>query len=485
MQPTTGPNRRSIVALMLTLALIGSACGSRRSVEEIAAASASAAAGPVERGAGVAGGSTADSDDAASPAVEGDTRSPSSPTRSGVSTVGPSTGSGSTSPTGDATTGGGAAGTTGGGGAPAPGTGEIVIASVGSYSGIPGSVFAEAPLTVQGWARSVNEGGGIGGRTVKVLVLDDQGDLSRHQTLVRRAVEEQGVIAFVASHAPLTGSASVDYLNQQGVVTIGGQGTDAWFSTSAVHFSVTAVGADLNYLYAAAIKRFADSEGLNNYGVIYCVESASCSEFADSTSRFAEELGMNVVYKQGASIAQPDFTSECLSARNQGVEVLNVGLDGNSLRRLAGACARQSFRPNYFQPSEGLENNMLGDPNLDGTITGSPIFPVTLGGTPAADRIRAEIDRYIGDVDNLLLVAQAWISAMALERALRDVVGDVDRSDVLTGLRTISNEDFGGLTAPITYTEANKNPPICYWVVAIVDGEMTRPDGLERQCRSR
>jgi len=44
---------------------------------------------------------------------------------------------------------------------------------------------------------------------------------------------------------------------------------------------------------------------------------AFCSEWPIASTRPAK-LGLDVVYTTQASVAQPDFTAECLNARNAG-----------------------------------------------------------------------------------------------------------------------------------------------------------------------
>src|SRR5207253_75515 len=98
----------------------------------------------------------------------------------------------------------------------------------------------------------------------------------------------------------------------------------------------------------------------------------------------AKALGFNHVYRARASIAQPDFTAECLSSRNAGVEVLLVALDQNSVARVAVACARQGFHPIFALPGQVVSDELAGDPNLAGAVGQSAVFPYVQSGTPAA-----------------------------------------------------------------------------------------------------
>ena len=45
------------------------------------------------------------------------------------------------------------------------------------------------------------------------------------------------------------------------------------------------------------------------------------------------------------SLTQPNFTAECLAARNAGLTFLMLGMDTNSERRVISSCAQQGYNP--------------------------------------------------------------------------------------------------------------------------------------------
>ena len=76
----------------------------------------------------------------------------------------------------------------------------------------------------------MNANGGIQGRPVKVIQVDDGGDPGKHAAAVRRLIREERVVAFIGNIAPFTFSAGVPLLEEAGVPAIGGDGADAaWF----------------------------------------------------------------------------------------------------------------------------------------------------------------------------------------------------------------------------------------------------------------
>src|SRR5258705_68015 len=165
---------------------------------------------------------------------------------------------------------------------PAPAAGKAspsTIGPVGPRAGIVGNVFGPGAKGVQVWVQDINRRGGVNGHQVRHVIADDGGDPSRHQALVKQLVEERGVIAFVGQNAPLSGGASVAYLNQKRVPVLGSEGGSSWFYGNPMFFPqfthtptlvTSTIGAG-----AAVVT------GKRKLGVISCVELHGCPDFYD------------------------------------------------------------------------------------------------------------------------------------------------------------------------------------------------------------
>ena len=224
-------------------------------------------------------------------------------------------------------------------GVPAPGgKGEIVIGSVGNYSGIPGTFMAPGSRTVQAWVKWVNGQGGVRGHPVRYVVADDGSDPARHQQLVREFVERRGVVAFVYNGYPLTGQASVRYLTDKRVPTVGSEGSGQWFNESPMYFAPFAHGHLLMESWLAGAAELLVPKNKKELGFVACQEVQFCHDAQAVWPGLAAKVGFNLAYSARVTLAQPSFTAECLGARNAGVQFFYVVSDGNSLHRLARDC---------------------------------------------------------------------------------------------------------------------------------------------------
>ena len=106
---------------------------------------------------------------------------------------------------------------------------DLVIGTIGNFSGP--SAQPEHLAGLQAWVNSVNASGGIKGRQIKLIVQDDQGDATKSQADIRQLVQVDHVLAIVSPEAGGTESGWASYVQQQHVAVIGGQAdTPVWFT---------------------------------------------------------------------------------------------------------------------------------------------------------------------------------------------------------------------------------------------------------------
>ena len=106
---------------------------------------------------------------------------------------------------------------------------EIRIGQTMPYSG-PASSFAAMGLTEASYYTMINDHGGIAGRRIKLISLDDGFQPNRTVEQTRRLVEQDDVLAIVGSLGTPTNAAVQRYLNQHKVPQL-------FISTGAARFA--------------------------------------------------------------------------------------------------------------------------------------------------------------------------------------------------------------------------------------------------------
>lgn len=264
---------------------------------------------------------------------------------------------------------------------------------------------------------------------------------------------------------------------------IGGDvSTDHWFS-NPMYFAGAAHSRVL--VYGAVAEAASKAKKL---AVLFCAEVQDCSNVAGWVKEGARDAGVEVVYEAKISLAQPDYTAECLQARNRGADAIFEAADPNTMGRLASSCSRQSYRPLYINTHVLQDANMSKLDGIEGGMVGTQgVAPWFLTDeTPGIRAYRTAIQKYAPQAKPAQSVVIGWAAGKLFESAVGRLGSTADRltsAETLRGLWQIKDETLGGLSVPITFGE-NQRPTIgrCWFADAVVDGRWVAPHGATPAC---
>lgn len=474
---------------LCALALVSSlpACGSSRSDGDFAAvyqSQGAGAGGPVVDGSGAVG--------AVTPGVGTGSGGVAAPT-SGPA-VGPPAGV-----AGPATTGGGAKPGAGGNSANSPGgsgnkggagTGTVTrgapirLASVGTLSGPIGASLGGGSKGAQAWAAAVNAAGGVAGHPIELFVADDGGDPARYRSIIADMVEDKKVIGFVHTAAALSGASGVSYLESKKVPVVGSEGGSAWFLTSPMHFPQQPTDTFQGKSFAGMMAAAGKSQGITKVGIIYCTEIQGCG--SSTRAEAFEGSGLEVVYRTAASLALPDYTAQCINARNADVQVLLLGMDTQSVQRIADSCTSVGFKPQWAAVPQVVSGVLTTKSNLEGLWAPATVAPWFETGLPGITEFVNATKRFAPGLDVGGSAMQGWVSGKLMQKAIERSDDPTTSAGLLQGLWSLKNEDLGGITLPLTFTKGAANNAAtlrgCWWDVRISNGKFVSPNKGKRTC---
>jgi branched-chain amino acid transport system substrate-binding protein len=448
--------------------MLAAACGHRMSHAELLAASRGTSnSGRSVTGGAAANGNAATDGTTGAGGVAADQSAQAATAANGaaVSGAGPA-GASNTAAPGTPSAGGTAAATC------APKCSPIVIGSVGNYSGIPGQTTIGGVRALQAWVAWINSRGGIKGHTVKLHVADDGGDPSRHRSLIQQMVEGEGAIAFVNNAAPLTGQASVDYVNAKKVPIVGG-GVDPWMYQSQYIFPQVTSGNAVIGTGMGTAAAFGGAKGQNKLGVIYCSDGiAVCDAVKNLAPGYAKQF------------AQPDYTAQCLAARDAGAQMLYVVLDNNGVQRLARSCTSIGYSPNYVLSQPSFSSTLASDPNLARTYGANLTAAASDASVPGIAEFQRVMSQFAPGLDLEGSPMLGWAAAKLFEIAAGSIDEPPTSAQLLAGLVKIQNNDLGGITIPLTFRQGQPAPVlVCWWQVQPKNGQFAKVEGTGRACK--
>jgi branched-chain amino acid transport system substrate-binding protein len=346
----------------------------------------------------------------------------------------------------------GTAGVTGGqgsGGAAVVGQASgdpILLGAVGTKSGLVGNALIGGFQGLSVWEKWVNAHGGVQGRPVKVIQVDDAADPGKHAAAVRKLIREDRVVAFIGNIAPFTFSAGVPLLEEAGVAAIGGDGADAaWFS-SPIAFPIN--GQTISRSRPAAIWALANLPQ-RKLASIYVSEAAAPAQLARNFNDQWTKGGGQVVMNAGVSIATPDFTGEVVQAKNSGADIVYAVLEKAACNRFMDAEQRQDYHPILIAPACTIENALghkaLTTNRLYGVGAARNAFANQLvtSGQKEAYAAGQRFDPSL-DLDGAFMFG--WLAGKLFEAAMAQPGAKLTPAGVIDALHKLPATDLGGLT---------------------------------------
>jgi branched-chain amino acid transport system substrate-binding protein len=459
------------VALAMTL-VVATACGSHLSRDALAKAN-----GALElQSAGARGGVVGGAGDASDPTAGADQALAGGGSASGGSAGGSASATGGSAKAG--TSGGTGSGSRTAGGAAAGTKGEVVFGSVGTSSGVLGAVSGPAPPAIKAWASWTNAHGGLAGHPVRVIVADAGGDPGKAQAIVRQFVEQDHVAAIFYDYMFTEKQAVLPYLEQKQVPLIGTIGGDTSGDHSPIDFNPL-LGPDQGDAWSFLLGVHTIVPEKKKLASFYCREANTCSVQEQSFKKLLPWEGMQLVYEAQVSLAQPDYTSEVLQAKNAGAEVILTLVDSQSVIRIAQAAHRQGWNVQLAGTYNLAQNLILqGSKDLEGLILTQRT--ASFQTSAKTQDYRDAMAQYqpgaaTGDLGEGVFVVGKMLAKLAPQWP--DKPGP---ADMMKSLYSLHGETLGGLLPGITFNQGDHvNVNLCMVPTVLRNGSFVAHDAAE------
>jgi branched-chain amino acid transport system substrate-binding protein len=357
-------------------------------------------------------------------------------------------------------------------------TGDIVIGSIGAYSGALASSEGGVPKVTAAWASTVNATGGLGGHKVQVINEDIGTTTGADLTAAQELIERDHVVAIFDFDTQ--DATWLPYAQSKGVPVIAL--TSAGLETSPDAFPITEAEKTLGYSLPSLAKTVGPK-----FGIVYCAEVASCGQLASIFAGAAEAQGMQVPVNVKVSSSEPDYTAVCQDLKSAGVDSYVVVTGGAVVVKIADQCRQEGVRASLVQDGGQAQNAWKTDPAFNGMHVTASLAPFFLDNTPAHKAYRDALSTYAANVANSSQDNQyseaAWLDGKLIEAALTKATSaPVTADTVKQGLYSLKGETLGGMIQPVTYTPGKPTLLGCYFSWTAQNGAFTAPNGDKYEC---
>lgn len=354
---------------------------------------------------------------------------------------------------------------------------EIVIGTIGTYSGPAASSVAPGLATLNAWNKDLNEKGGINGHKVRLVVKDDGGNATAALQAAKDLVSTEKVVAIVGD-ASLNDTTWADFISKSGVPVVGGSPQNVPFATNPDFFTV-----GTNYVAQSYGKLEQAKQAGSKVGSLFCAEAPVCAAISAVYNAFAPTLGLTVPVSQKVLATAPNFTGQCVALKDAGVQSYIADVGTATALSVVDQCHNLGVTARPIGSAGVITSDWLSHPGAQGARDIELAFPFFDASTPASAAYQAMLKKHnLGDGGGAS-ATYTYLAGKLFEKAVAAAgPGQVTNASVRRGLYALKGETLGGLTSPLTYTEGKPTLINCWFVVGIENKAFTTPQGLKPSC---
>ncbi|MDO8390359.1 MAG: ABC transporter substrate-binding protein [Actinomycetota bacterium] len=390
----------------------------------------------------------------------------------------------------------GATDTTGAPESTLPPKSPIVIGGTFDTSGLTG--VPESIKVVEAWATYINAMGGINGHPVELDIRDTAGDPAKAASQTTEVLANDPVLFLVQSSS--TEASQAEALIASGIPIMGAGYSPALWGGSIAAFGLEC-GPDapipcaasnvfpISTTFGAVVDEQvlgAQAAGATKLAVAACAEVEACSQAGPVFEATAKAVGIASVGTTKVSSTATDYSAECISWINQGVDFIQISGGASLAEGLYASCTDQGYTGIFGASAGSVSGKLI---TLDGITLAGGLngFPWFVDDPLVAEYTEAMKAGGVSDEGIHSPTATAlWSVLQLFAKANADLVDEPTAAIVLENMYTITDETLGGLIAPTTFYKDQPGPEKarnCFWPYILKDGEFTNPlGGLTVQC---
>ncbi len=360
----------------------------------------------------------------------------------------------------------------------------LQIGFICSCTGPEASTISQTAPAAQAWASWTNAHGGIDGHKVHITVKDDGYNPATSLSDAQTLVEEDHVLAIIDNSDEDQAWAS--YAKEQGVPVLGDTDTVAGY-TNSDFFTPGMTFNNSSAAEADAIKK----AGVTKMADVYCAEVAICAQSVPELAAALKKVGGSLVYSAAIGFAAPNYTAQCLAAKQAGAKGMEVGDASGVVVKVAADCAAQGYEPLEFGGDGTVSKSWLTTPGMQGNVDVQPDVPWFVHDAGTKEMYEA-LDKYApavpGGANMGEVVVLDWSELIEFQQAFEAAhpSGTPTAATILKGLYALpKGTTLGGIAPPLGgFVKGKTANNSCFYLMGINHGQFVTIDNNKPVCPS-
>lgn len=336
---------------------------------------------------------------------------------------------------------------------------EILIGSTQPFSG-PASAYGAAGFAIEAYFAKVNEAGGIHGRKLKLMALDDELSPSKTVEQTRKLVEQEQVFLMFGSQGTAANASVQKYLNAKKVPQLFvSSGSHVFLTPDKTPWTVPGLPSYSGEarIFAAHILRNSPNAKV---GVLYQNDDFGKDYLRGLKSGFGDQAGRLIVAEQSYELTDPTVDSQIIALHAAGADTLVMGSLSKQTSQAIRKVSDLGWKPaTYLSYVSAAVSPTLSNAGLDKSVG---ILTATVVKDPTDARWQKDPDylewlawmkQYYpkGDTSNMSNV-YSYVVSNTLVHVLREAGPNPTREEVLKRLVNLQNYAAPMLLPGITLT---------------------------------
>ncbi len=369
--------------------------------------------------------------------------------------------------------------------APKQATGApIKVGFLCSCSGAFGYIGVGARDVYQAWVNTVNASGGINGHPVQVIYEDDQLIPGTAEVNAQTVISD-GVVAIVDATA--LDSVWAKTVDAAKIPVIGTIITSTPFYTDPNFFPQGETNDSLVAAIAATMKQ----AGATKFGQIYCAEAPQCQQAVPLIKTAGSKIGLSDVYNTQIAATAPNYTAECLAAKQAGVQAAFIGDGAPIIAKVATDCNQQGYDPTYVIEGNSFNSQTTSAPGMKNTLWAQFNYLPYFSTAAPVQAMNAAVDKYYPGLRSnptqwTQQGAGSWPSGLLLKDAVAagglSATGTPSSAEILKGLYSLKADTLDGWSPPLTFVQGQPTSVDCWYTGRVQNGAPTLVNNGQLTC---
>lgn len=302
----------------------------------------------------------------------------------------------------------------------------------------PAALYGESTAGVRAYFDMVNAHGGVNGRKLKLIALDDQYTPPVAVAQTRKLISQE--LAEVAVNGSATTKAVLNVLEPQGIPIIGPQ-TGATFlfqNTPSILFNVWPEYT----IEGKLLGSFAQQKGLKKVGVLY-----QNDDFGQSLYNGVLASGLKPTKVITYDPTQTDFSPDAQQFKSAGVDGVIILAIPKPTISFLNAMAAINFKPvRMMSQVSAIPQSFSSAPQeFPGSYIGAFVPPLHNSHDFRVIQFEQAMAKYQPGAPVSVFAAWGWTEAQVAVAGLKAVTGSLTRASYIKGLESVSNlQTLGG-----------------------------------------